>query len=151
VWLELKQMAGQLTGAGILELNIVQQLMTERFIKSVDQATFSTLPEEATRIIDRVVADWIIDTDADLNHAEVESFRHLMRTVSSQAYSGCCDSKIAGLITQSADVGVQVATTFHELLAADKIKPSISGDLWSKKGVDLYIYKLNRCNLSIVF
>jgi len=137
VWLELKQQAGQLTGAGLEELSILQKCLVDRLLKSADDSTFSTLPEEATRTIDRVVADWIIDTDGDLNDAELPSFRHLMRAVSSQAYSGCCHSKIAGLVTQSAALGVKTATAFHEHLAADGIKPSISGDLWSKNGAAL--------------
>jgi hypothetical protein len=137
VWLELKQESGQLTGSGTAELKVLQDLITRRHAKSEVDAVFSKLPAEATRILDRVVVDWIIDTDGDQNEAELPSFRHLMRTASNGAYAGCCHKTVAGLVTQSAQHGKDIATRFHQNLLADGIKPTVSGDLWSKNGTAL--------------
>ena len=137
IWLELKHAAGHLTESGEAELTLLQGMLLDRAAQSVDNTVFSTLPEQASRILDRVVTDWIIDTDGDLNDAELPSFRALMRAASSQAYSGCCHTVVAGNITQSSAEGLTIAVKFHDLLAADGLKPTVSGDLWSKKGCAL--------------
>jgi hypothetical protein len=118
VWLELKERCGQLTGSGAEELASLQEMLTARAAKAETDAVFSKLPAEATRIMDRVVMDWIIKTDGDKNEAELPAFRHLMRTATSGAYSGCCHQTVSGLITQSAAEGKAISTKFHDLHSA---------------------------------
>ena len=139
VWLQLKQGAGLLTGSGEEELKALSKQLTDFSNKNSlpDQAVFSTLPADATAVLDRVLVDWIIDTDGNLNEGEGASLRHLLSVASNHAYSGAGRQKVAGLMTQSAESGRAIATQFHTKLLADGIKPSISGDLWSKKGAAL--------------
>ena len=129
VWLELKQRCGQLTGSGEAELAVLKQMSTSRAATAESEATFSKLPAEATRILDRVVVDWIIDTDGDKNEAELPSFRHLLSTATNGAYSGCCHQTVSGLITQSAAKGKATAAEFHSQLLSEDLKPTVSGDL----------------------
>jgi hypothetical protein len=137
VWLELKQQCGQLTGSGTEELEALQKMLTERATKAQSDAVYSKLPAEATRILDRVVVDWIIDADGDKNEAELPAFRHLMRTATNGAYSGSCHQTVSGLMTQSAQEGKAIATEFHTRLLSENVKPTVSGDLWSKNGTAL--------------
>lgn len=142
VWLELKKAEGKLAPAGIQQLEKLVQEMNK------GQTTYSgatggeflsaKLPPSVKETMDRLVSEWIVDEDQAFNAASTPGFRRMMSAATNGRYDGCGDTTVKQHLTMMAQEGKQEVTDFHAELQRLGVKPTASGDLWSKNKTALF-------------
>jgi hypothetical protein len=80
----------------------------------------------------------VLDDQQPFNAANTPAFKHMMSTATGDVYHGCCDNTVHNHITGIAMEGRSEAKGFVGELQQAKVKPNISGDLWSKNGTALF-------------
>ena len=72
------------------------------------------------------------------NAASTPGFKKLMSAATGGKYNGCCDKTVKNHVTAMAVEGKNECKEFHNELLSTGIKPTASGDLWSKNGLALF-------------
>ncbi|KAL1530127.1 hypothetical protein AB1Y20_001045 [Prymnesium parvum] len=105
IWYELKRNEGKLNAAGEKEIeNLKAMLRKASFNKGQDHSTGghhmkALLTGREKEIADRVVTDWIVDSDQPFNAACTIGFKRMMSTLTNDMYDGCCDKAVKAHIT----------------------------------------------------
>ncbi|KAL1527151.1 hypothetical protein AB1Y20_015832 [Prymnesium parvum] len=140
-WYELKRAAGQLNAAGKAELEHLSKMLQQPSLAGQAHGGThlkGTLTGAAKQTMDRLTAEWIVDEDQPFSAAATPGFKRMMFTATGGKYDGCCAKTVKANISGMAKEGKQEVIEFHKELLDRGVKPSASGDLWSKNRTALF-------------
>ena len=124
--------------ASLTDLKSALSGNTSKDVRKGGDFLSAKLPAEAKTTLDRIVSEWVVDEDQALNAASTAGFQRMISTATNNLYDGCCDKTVKQHITAMAKEGRVECAEFHKALQVSGIKPTASGDLWSKNGTALF-------------
>lgn len=139
-WYELKHADGKLNAVGEAELKNLAKMLTQNSgsHSKGGSSLKNKLQGAAKDTLDRLTAEWIVDEDQAFNAASTPGFKRMMSGATNEQYDGCSDKMVKRYVTAMAIEGRAEVARFHQELLERSVKPTASGDLWSKNKMALF-------------